>query len=199
MSETTDRAALVSAIASANSALPAAQSALTTAIANLEASQQAWEVARKTYGIGSTQERTAFADVEAKQQLQRIANAEVISRTAIVNESIKDLIALPSGRVWQAAEAKASGIVQGKQHMAEALGVRYSNAATAMQTLRGLITASITPDQLTAQSASALATVTNNLVVQNVGQIDLRQGSPTARPTIYISPIQHTQHLSGND
>ena len=198
MSETTTRAAFVAEIAAAVAALPAAQAALATANSNLEASKQSWDTARTTYGGGSTQERTAFADYEEKLALQRTADAGVIAKQAVITERNKDLIALPSGRAWQDAEAKGSALVHGKQFMAEALGARFTNAATALQTLRGLITAAITPDQLNSQSATALATITSNLAVQKVGAIDLRQGTPTARPVTFVSPIQESQKLEGN-
>lgn len=178
MSETTTRAALVAEIASAVAALPAAQSALATANTNLETSRKNWVQEEFTYGSSSPQARSALADYEAKLALQRTAEASVLAKQAAITERTKDLIALPSGRSWQDAEAKGSALVSGRQFMADPLGIRFTNSVAALQTLRGLITAAITPDQLNTQSAAALATITSNLTVQKVLEIDLRQGSP---------------------
>jgi hypothetical protein len=163
MSETTDRTGYNAEITTAKAALPAALASVASAESALQISRTAFNAAALTYGTGSTQERAAFADYQAKIQLLRVAEAEVSSKNAVINDRTEKLIALPSGKEWQQAEAKASGMVQGLERLSGPLKDRMVTAKAALQTLRGLLFVSITPEQLIAQSASNLQTILTNI------------------------------------
>jgi len=139
MSETTDRAAIVAAIATNQSALTAAQSTLATAISTEAAAQSSWITAKD--GL-----------VTAKQS--------VATLTKMLESNAEGIYAMPHGKVLADAIAKTRGIVSTLEPWKNVTNFvsKHTAATNALNSLTALLSAEITPDQVVSQAGALLAT-----------------------------------------